>query len=406
MVYVGFGFLYTYLKNHTFSSVVINFICSAFTFQFSILTQAFFEICFEKESEWENYRLKMKDMIEGDFGAATFLISYGAVLGKVTYPQLIIMCFFESIFYALNYRLGEMKLEVTDVGGSMFIHSFGAFFGIACVWVLNYKDGNKIKNNNNGSTRISNTIAFIGTIFLWMFWPSFNTALITSGDQRYRGIINTIFSMTGSCLGTLIMSYIIKNGKIDAEDILNASVSGGVIIGGSCNLILKPFASIVVGFVGGIISTLGFEFIGKLLSSKLNLYDQAGILYLHGIPGLLGSIVTSICVACMTYERWNTKLIPISDTRYEVIPKLAERSIGKQAGYQFLVEVITLGISLLGGVCTAVFMKFSFCGQNKEYFNDNEYIFEEIEDEHNPLNINSRLDYKNQPKDVELENQN
>lgn len=381
MVFIGFGYLYTYLRYHTLSSLAINTVLAIFTFQWSILTQAFFKIALENENnKWKNVQLKLDDMIEGDFGAATFLISYGAVMGKATFPQLFFMSVIESIFYGLNYRLGEEHLHATDAGGSMFIHSFGAFFGIFCAWVLYYDKGRKIDVNPcNSSNQFSNTFAFIGTIFLWMYWPSFNTALLES-DNRYRGIINSIFSMGGSCLGTFITAYLLHNGKLEAEDMLNASVSGGVFIGGSCNLLLVPYAALIVGFVGGIISTLGFEFIGKPCAKIYKLYDTAGILYLHGIPGVLGSIVTAITVACMTRKRWNPENSLI-DARYQIIPKLADRSLSKQAGFQIAVEVITIAIASASGALTGLLMRLAPCGDNDVYFVDSEYWAQEEEEE-------------------------
>ena len=50
-----------------------------------------------------------------------------------------------------------------------------------------------------------------GTLFLWLFWPSFNGAL-AGADSQYRAIINTYYSMTGSVIASFIFS-ISLNGK-------------------------------------------------------------------------------------------------------------------------------------------------------------------------------------------------
>lgn len=44
-----------------------------------------------------------------------------------------------------------------------------------------------------------------GTLFLWLFWPSFNGAL-AEGDSQYRAIINTYYSMTGSVIASFLFS--------------------------------------------------------------------------------------------------------------------------------------------------------------------------------------------------------
>ena len=44
-------------------------------------------------------------MIDADFGAATVLITMGAVLGKVNAYQLLFIATIETCFAALNYTL-------------------------------------------------------------------------------------------------------------------------------------------------------------------------------------------------------------------------------------------------------------------------------------------------------------
>lgn len=76
--------------------------------------------------------LSIRWMIEGMFTAATILISFGAVIGRLSALQLVFMAFVETFFYSLNLFIGNMVLGAVDAGGSMFIHIFGAYFGLAC----------------------------------------------------------------------------------------------------------------------------------------------------------------------------------------------------------------------------------------------------------------------------------
>lgn len=64
------------------------------------------------------------------------MISYGAILGKVTPSQMLILGFVEPIFYWLNIYIVINLLECVDVGGGMVIHTFGAYFGLAVTWFL------------------------------------------------------------------------------------------------------------------------------------------------------------------------------------------------------------------------------------------------------------------------------
>ena len=71
-----------------------------------------------------------------EFAAATVLITYGAVLGKVSRLQLLIIGTLEIVFYAINEMIAIEFLKYSDAGGSIIIHAFGAYFGLALSRVL------------------------------------------------------------------------------------------------------------------------------------------------------------------------------------------------------------------------------------------------------------------------------
>lgn len=97
------------------------------------------------------------------------------------------------------------------------------------------------------------------------------------------------------------MSSGLKN-KFTLEHLLNSTLAGGVVIGASAGIILNPGGSMAIGFVTGIISTLGFEYLTPYLQNKYGLYDTCGVHNLHGIPGLLGGIVSAIVAAGFKHE--------------------------------------------------------------------------------------------------------
>jgi ammonium transporter Rh len=70
-------------------------------------------------------------MILGDFAAGAVLISFGAILGKVSLFQLWAMATFEVFFYCINEAIVVEIFKIYDIGGSIVIHTFGAFFGLS-----------------------------------------------------------------------------------------------------------------------------------------------------------------------------------------------------------------------------------------------------------------------------------
>ncbi len=87
------------------------------------------------------------------------------------------MAFIELIFYSLNEAIGVVQLKVFDIGGSIVIHIFGAYFGLTVATF--FKGAEAKKNPNCGTNYYSNLIASIGTLFLFCYWPSFNGGLAT-----------------------------------------------------------------------------------------------------------------------------------------------------------------------------------------------------------------------------------
>ena len=68
-------------------------------------------------------------LVNGDFAAGAVLISFGAVIGRITPMQLLAMAFIEIILYGLNNAV-VTYIGLADIGGTFVIHMFGAYFGL------------------------------------------------------------------------------------------------------------------------------------------------------------------------------------------------------------------------------------------------------------------------------------
>ncbi|MGH0136615.1 UNVERIFIED_CONTAM: hypothetical protein FKN15_061861 [Acipenser sinensis] len=157
MIFIGFGFLMTFLKRYGFSSVGINMLLAALGLQWGILVQGFWHLHNGK------IEIDILKMINADFSTATVLISFGAVLGKTSPVQLLIMTILEITVFAMNEHLVVEVLKANDVGASMIIHAFGAYFGLAVARIL-YRPGLKNGHDNEGSVYHSDLFAMIGGI--------------------------------------------------------------------------------------------------------------------------------------------------------------------------------------------------------------------------------------------------
>lgn len=98
-----------------------------------------------------------------------------------------------------------------------------------------------------------------GTVFLWLFWPSFNAAEVT-GDSQQRAIINTYLSLASCCVTAFILSYLFSSEKkFDMVHVQNSTLAGGVAIGASADLMVQPWGALLVGMFAALVSVFGYS---------------------------------------------------------------------------------------------------------------------------------------------------
>lgn len=365
MMFIGFGFLMTFLKKYWFSSLGMNFWLAALSLQWSILIDGFFERLLTNDLEhWGTpIQIDVKSLVNADFAAASILICFGAVLGKVTFNQMTILAFLQLIFYSLNLFIGVVHLKITDIGGSMVIHTFGAYFGLSASKVLTNKKTLINSADVQGSNYTSDLFSMIGTIFLWMYWPSFNGAMAVD-DARERVVINTVLSLTHSCLFAFIVSRMVNpDEKFDMIHIQNSSLAGGVAIGAVADLPIMASSAMIIGGFAGVVSVLGYKYLQPLIEKKIGLHDTCGVHNLHGMPGIIGGIASSIAAAAASYEDYGEKL-------YKFFPETQNgRTLVHQGGYQILYLVITLVLAILSGKISGHIVK-ALTRPPQKYFQD------------------------------------
>jgi len=138
------------------------------------------------------------------------MITFGVILGKCSLQQLLCLVWLEMIFYALNEAICVNVFKVTDAGGSILVHTFGAYFGIGASYF--FQSGRAAVSKNLVSSYQSEMIAVVGSIFLWMYWPSFNQLSLPEFNNKES--LSTLFwlsvlaalevpSLPDSCLESL-----------------------------------------------------------------------------------------------------------------------------------------------------------------------------------------------------------
>jgi len=308
----------------------------------------------------------LETLLLADFASAAVLITLGAILGKVSATQLLLLGFLEIIFFSINENI-LLKIGILDVGGSIVVHIFGAYFGLAASWVLTKSTWRE--DENNAAVYHSDLFAMVGTIFLFVFWPSFVSAPASEYDQE-RCLIATLLSLVGSCVTAFVVSKLMR-GEFNMVDVQNATLAGGVAIGSAANLlVVSPAQALAVGIASGILSVIGYTVIQPKLQDAIGLHDTCGVNNLHGMPGILAAIVSAI--ACVTSGRDQFKSLKEQEAVYGArkIDTPDERSAAEQAGYQILCMLVCLTIAILSGMICGMAVKFVDSLGEKEAFVD------------------------------------
>ena len=183
MIFIGFGFLMTFLKKYGLSAVSLNMMLSALAIQWSILIHGFMHLHYDTCEADGNAHKRSADvdahalhnsncnpnkpwidisvvtLISADFATAAVLISFGVVLGTTSPVQLIIMTIIEIVLFNINEVIGRTYLGAVDAGDTIFVHLFGAYFGLAISRVL--YDEATTTSSKAGSTRISDLFSMV-----------------------------------------------------------------------------------------------------------------------------------------------------------------------------------------------------------------------------------------------------
>jgi hypothetical protein len=149
-----------------------------------------------------------------------------------------------------------------------------------------------------------------------------------------------------------------------------------VIVGASADLMLQPYGALLAGCFAGTVSTLGYQVIQPALLNGINLHDSCGVHNLHGMPGILGGLLSVLLCWMATPSTYGSALYllvgnmaPPADSEalaaaQALLPGQVEAGPGHSASYQAGIQLTVLGISLAvaigGGLIAGIIINIPF----------------------------------------------
>ena len=376
---LGFGFIMTFLKRYGYGSIGFNLLLVAYVIQWALLVRGWFS---STSSKTLSFSVNLDSLIHADYTVITVLVTLGAILGKTTLTQLVVVALIEVVVQVVNEFVNLRILKVYDIGRSVHVHLFGALFGLAVSKFLHFRG---VKSQKQAPVYHSDLFSLVGTLFLWVYYPSFNGLLASGSDSQSRAVINTLAAISASCVVTFGISSLAGKGKLNVLHVQHATIAGGIAIGSVADLKVQVYVSLIVGAVAGLVSTVGYQYIDPFLTRVAKLHDTCSVQSLHGLPGLIAGVLGAIFAACSTFSEYKNELYTIYPARIPSVntTEFTEQNIQvvdgqgrtglEQAGFQLIAIAVTLGISVVSGAITGLLLRlpiFEQLSEDVEMFDD------------------------------------
>jgi len=392
MIFFGFGFLMTFLHRHGLSAIGYCLVISALVVEMSIVVEYLLNKGDTHPKMDGRYVVTIEALMNALFCAGAVMISFGAVIGKVTPLQLLVMTVVEVFAFWANIRFCITETQAHDVGGGMVIHTFGAYFGLAATWWVTRPAAKD--NEEEKSIYSSDIFSLAGTIVLWVLWPSFQSAVAGSEQRQILAISNTFFSLCSSTLAFAVFSRLLNGNKFDVVHMQNATLAGGVVMGVCGDMDLGLHGAMLSGFAAGALSCVGYTKLLPLLADKLNIHDTCGVNNLHGMPGILGAIVGIIVTAMLDNGECGNMVAGKCMDRVDTRGFKDSDGKGVGADKQAIALAITIAMALGCGTLAGFLMsvplkKIGVFVPDSEYFND-ALFFGEAEDYEDAVTVHKK----------------
>jgi ammonium transporter, Amt family len=233
------------------------------------------------------------------FAAAIPAIVSGGIAERARFnPQLLaslivvalLYPFFEGLVW--NGNLGVQGLferlfgaGFHDFAGSVVVHAFGGWIGLAAVLLLGPRMG-RYRSDGGMTAHPPSSIPFlsIGAWTLTVGWFGFNV-MSAQTLEAISGLVavNSLMAMVGGILAALAA------GKNDPGFLHNGPLAGLVAVCAGSDL-MHPIGALITGAVAGALFVYAFT----LTQNRWRIDDVLGVWPLHGLCGVWGGIAAGI----------------------------------------------------------------------------------------------------------------
>jgi Amt family ammonium transporter len=228
------------------------------------------------------------------FAGITPILALGSVLGRFNFkawiPYVII---WTSVVYTVNAFLiwggGYFAMQgALDFSGGYVIHLSAGVSGFVAAWVI----GPRLQRDREVDAPNNLLMVAVGAGLLWLGWNGFN-----GGDPYLANAVASAAVLnTNLCTAIAFLVWVawdyITGRKPSLIGSVNGMITGLVAITPAAGYV-NGWAALIIGVVASTIVYMALNYLSRVPPFR-NVDDTLGVIYTHGIAGLLGGLLTGV----------------------------------------------------------------------------------------------------------------
>ena len=172
-----------------------------------------------------------------------------------------------------------------DFAGGTVVHINAAMAGLVGAFLI----GKRVGYGREPMTPHSLTLTMVGAALLWVGWFGFNAGSnLEATGLAALAMVNTLAATAAATLSWMLAEWIFK-GKPSMLGAASGAVAGLVAITPACGFV-GPMGAIMIGLIAGAVCLWGVNGLKKMLGAD----DALDVFGVHGVGGILGSILTGV----------------------------------------------------------------------------------------------------------------
>lgn len=230
-------------------------------------------------------------MFQMMFACLTPALITGAVAGRFRFKAyLFFLILWVTFIYCplAHWVWGQggwiKNLGGLDFAGGLVVHIGSGAAALAACLVL----GPRLGYKKEAMPPHNLTLTFIGACVLWIGWFGFNAgSALSAGELAISAFVTTQIGAGAGIISWCLAEWV-NRGKVTVLGALSGGIAGLVAITPGAGFV-SASSAVIIGLLAGIIC-----YIAVSLKSKFNYDDSLDVVGIHGLGGVLGSILVGV----------------------------------------------------------------------------------------------------------------